>query len=111
MSSRLQRVAGLSWSAGVLVASDSTSMRSEGGKAPRPTGPRRILKPGEPVREIPGAPQAHSMTITAHLGGHPEIRRMVGCGGPQDEPTPERQGLRGGMRAGKRLQLGPFLVR
>jgi hypothetical protein len=51
------------------------------------------------------------MTITAHLGGHPEIRRMVGRGGPQDEATPERQGLRGGMRAGKRLQLGPFLVR
>ena len=86
-------------------------MRSEGGKAPRATSPRRILKPGEPVREIPGAPQAHSMTITAHLGGHPEIRRMVGRGGPQDEATPERQGLRGGMRAGKRLQLGPFLVR
>lgn len=86
-------------------------MRSEGGKAPRPTGPRRILKPGEPVHEIPSAPQAYGMTITAHLGGDTEIRRMVGRGGPQDEATPECQGLGGGMRAGKRLQLGPFLVR
>jgi hypothetical protein len=51
------------------------------------------------------------MTITAHLGGDTEIRRMVGRGGPQDEATPECQGLGGGMRAGKRLQLGPFLVR
>jgi len=51
MSSRLHRVAGLWWSAGVLVASDRTSMRSEGGKAPRPPWPWRILKPGESVRE------------------------------------------------------------
>jgi hypothetical protein len=86
-------------------------MRSEGGKAPRATCPRRILKPSEPVREIPSAPQAHGMTITAHLGGDPEIRRMIGRGGPQDQATPEREGLGGGVRARKRLQLCPFLVR
>jgi hypothetical protein len=51
------------------------------------------------------------MTITVHLDGNAEIRRMIGCGGPQDEATPERQGLRGRMRAGKRLQLGPFFAR
>ena len=101
MSSTLQRVAGLWWSAGVLVASDSTSMRSEGGKAPWSTCPWRILEAGEPVREIPGAPQAYGMAITVHLGGQPEIRRVVGCRRPQDQPTPERQGLGGGMRAGE----------
>jgi len=50
------------------------------------------------------------MTITVHLGGHPEIWRLIGCRGPQDQATPEREGLGGGVRTGKRLQLGPFLV-
>ena len=86
-------------------------MRSEGGKAPRPTGPRRILKPGEPVREIPGAPQAHGMTIPAPRGGDPEMRRRIGRGGPQEQATPEREGLRGGVRASQRLPLCPCFVR
>ena len=86
-------------------------MRAEGGKAPRATCPRRILQPGEPVCEIPGAPQAHGMPITAPLGGNSESRRMVGCGGPQDQATPERQGLGGGMCTGERLQLCAFLAR
>lgn len=52
-------------------------MRSEGGKAPRPTWPWRILESSEPLGEIPGAPQAHGMAITAQLGGEPEIGRVV----------------------------------
>ena len=52
-------------------------MRSEGGKAPRPTWPWRILEACEPLGKIPGAPQAHGMAITAQLGGEPEIGRVV----------------------------------
>ena len=96
--------------AGCVVATDRTSTCSEGGKAPRPPCPRRILKPGEPLREIPSAPQAHRVAITVHLGGDPEIGWMIGCRHPQDHPTTERQGLGGGMRAGERLSLVLFLV-
>jgi hypothetical protein len=41
------------------------------------------------------------MVIAAHLGGDPEMRRLVGCRCPQDQPTTESQGLGGGMRAGE----------
>jgi len=47
MSSRLQRVARQGAVAGGVVATDRTSTWSEGGNAPRPPRPRRILKPGE----------------------------------------------------------------
>jgi type II secretory pathway component PulK len=38
-------------------------MRSEGGKAPRPPGPRRILQTSEPVRQIPGTPEAQYLKM------------------------------------------------
>jgi hypothetical protein len=69
------------------------------------------LKPSEPVREIPGAPHAHGMPITVHLACDSEIRRVIGRGYPQDQATSEREGLRGGVRTRKQLQLGPVLVR
>jgi hypothetical protein len=50
------------------------------------------------------------MAITVHLGGDAEMRRMVGRRGPQEQPTPESQGLGGRMRAGEQLHLAPFLV-
>ena len=50
-------------------------MRSEGGKAPWPAWPWRILEACEPLGEIPSAPQAHGMAITAHRGGESEIGR------------------------------------
>src|SRR5882672_814029 len=80
MSSRFQRVAGQWWSAGVLVASDRTSRRSEGGKAPRPTWPGRILQTGEPMLEIPRAPEADRLAVTVHVGCHPQIRWGVWSG-------------------------------
>jgi hypothetical protein len=82
-----------------------------GGKAPRLPCPRRILQPSEPMREIPGVLQAHGMAITVHLGGGPEIRRLVGGCSPQNQPTTGSQGLQGGMSVGERLQLYPFLIR
>jgi hypothetical protein len=84
---------------------------SAGGKAPWPTWPRRILKPDEPLRELPGAPQTHGMAITVHLGSQAAIRRLVGGGCPEDQATTACQRLRGRMRAGERLQLCPCLVR
>ena len=86
-------------------------MRSEGGKAPWPPWPWRILEACEPLGEIPGAPQAHGMAITAHLGGEPEIGRVVRGRRPYDQSTTERQGLRSGMGAGECFQLGPVLLR
>ena len=78
-------------------------MRSEGGKAPWPPWPWRILESCEPLGEIPGAPQAYGMAITVHLGGEPEIGRVVRGRRPYDQPTTERQGLGSGMRTGERL--------
>lgn len=86
-------------------------MRSEGGKAPRPTWPWRILESCKPLGKIPGAPQADGMAITAHLGGEPEIGRVIRGRRPQDQPTTERQGLGSGMCAGECFQLCPFLIR
>jgi hypothetical protein len=99
----LHRVAGQWVSVGFWVAIDKMSTRSAGGKAPRPTWARRILQPGESVGEIPSTPQAHGMAITVHLSGDPEIRRLIGRCGPQDQPTSECQGLGSGMRTGEQL--------
>src|SRR5215475_6249378 len=99
----LHRVAGQWVSAGFWVAIDTTSTRSAGGKAPRPSWARRIWQASESMGEIPGTPQTHGLTITVHLGGDPEIWRLIGRCGSQDQPTPERQGLGRGMRPGEPL--------
>src|SRR6266446_6084110 len=74
-SSRLQRVAGQWYVAGLRVAIDSTSRRDEGGKAPRPTRARRILQATEAVLHIATAPTANGMTVTVEFLGHLKIRR------------------------------------
>jgi len=81
-SSRLQRVAAQWYVAGLRVAIDITSRRSEGGKAPRPTGARRIVQATEAVVKITLAPTANSMAITVELHGHLEIRRALQRRGP-----------------------------
>jgi hypothetical protein len=55
-------------------------MRSEGGKAPRPPRPGRILQTSEPVRQIPGAPEADRLAVTVHVGRHAEIRWRIWSG-------------------------------
>jgi len=92
--------------AGFLVAIDSTSTRSEGGKAPRATWARRILQTLEAVRQIALTPTADGMPLTGHLGGHLHIRWLLWRGGLEDEPTAKGQGLGCGMGSHKRLQLG-----
>src|SRR6266571_4638515 len=81
-SSRLQRVAAQWYVAGLRVAIDITSRRSEGGKAPRPTGARRILQATEAVVKIAMAPTANSMAIPVSLRGYLESRRAVRRRGP-----------------------------
>ena len=68
--------------AGCAVATDRTSTWSEGGNAPRSPRPRRILKPREPLREIPGAPEPHGVAITGQFDGNAEIGRPVGGRSP-----------------------------
>ncbi len=55
-------------------------MRSEGGKAPRPPGLGRILHTGEPVLQIPGAPEADRLALTVQVGRHAEMRRCIWSG-------------------------------
>jgi hypothetical protein len=94
--------------AGFLVAIDSTSTRSAGGKALRATRARGILQAVEAVRQIALTPTANRMALTSHLGSHVQIRWSVGRGGPEDQPTAKGQGLGGGMGTHKRLQTGVF---
>ena len=55
-------------------------MRSEGGKAPRPPGPGRILQTGESVLQIPGTPEADRLAVTVQVNRHAEIRRCLWSG-------------------------------
>src|SRR6266568_993998 len=86
-------------------------MRSEGGKAPRPTWARRILQTGEPVRTIPGTPEADRLAVTGHVGRHPEIRRGGWSSCTYDKPTTKGQGLGGGLGTCEGLQTLAFIVR
>lgn len=52
-------------------------MRSEGGKAPRPPGPGRILQTGESVLQIPATPEADRLAVTVQVSRHAEIRRCL----------------------------------
>ena len=88
---------------GFLVASASTSTRSEGGNAPWATRARGILQAVEAVRQIALTPTADRMAFTGHLGRHLEIRRVLWRGGPEDQPTAKSSGLGCGMGAHKRL--------
>src|SRR4029453_17722167 len=76
-SSRLQRVAGQWYVAGLRVAIDITSRRCEGGKAPGPTQARRILQATEAVFEIATSPTTNGMAVTVQLLGHLQMRRAV----------------------------------
>ena len=86
-------------------------MRSEGGKAPRPSRPGRILQTGEPVLQIPGTPEANRLAVTVQVSRHAEIRRGLWSSDTDNQPTPKGQGLGGGMGTGKGRQALAFAVR
>src|SRR4029453_17335423 len=108
-SSRLQRVAGQWYVAGLRVAIDITSRRCEGGKAPGPTQARRILQATEAVDKIATAPTAHGMAVTVEIFGYLKIGRAVCSRSPQDQLTTKGQGLGCGMGTHDRLQPGRFI--
>src|SRR5205823_2709207 len=96
--------------AGVRVAIAITARRAAGGKAPWPTGARRILQAMEALRQIATAPTANGMAVTVQCLGHLQIRRVVRCRSPEDHPATKDQGLWGGMGTHDRLQVGLFIA-
>ena len=95
-SSSAQRVAVWSCSVLALLAREMTSIRREGGKAPRSTRPRSVLKAGQSVLEIAVSPESSGVTIAGELGGDLEVGRLVVGGGPEDQPAAKDEGLRCG---------------
>jgi hypothetical protein len=51
----------------------------------------------EALFQLATSPTANGMAVTRELLGHLKIRRVVRCGGPQDQLTTKGQGLWGGM--------------
>jgi hypothetical protein len=109
-SSRRQRVAGQWYVAGLRVAIDMTSRRSEGGKAPGPTRARCILKATQAVLQIATAPTANGMAVTVEILGHRKIRRAVRRRRPQDQLTAKGQGVWCGMGTHDRFSTALFIV-
>jgi hypothetical protein len=81
-----------------------TSSCSSGGKAPRPTGPRSILKASKAVLKIACVPKSDGIARTAEFVGNLEIGRLILASQAQDQPTTEDHGLRSGMRPDESLQ-------
>src|SRR5204863_517576 len=67
--SRVQPLTGRAWSSVLLVATATTAMRSEGGKAPGPAGARGVVQAFEPLGDEAFAPLADGMTVAAQFGG------------------------------------------
>jgi hypothetical protein len=88
-----------------------TSSCAEGGKAPRPTRPRCILKATEAVRQIPTAPPAYRLAVTVQRLGYLQRRWAVWRRSPEEHLAPKGQGLGRRMGADKGLQTGLFVVR
>ena len=104
-SSRLQRVAGWSWSSVLLVARLTTCRRSSGGKAPGSAGAWGILEAGEAVGDEAFAPLADRMPVAIQLLGQLLVGGVVGGGSVEDKPTAERQRLGCGSGTDQGLQL------
>ena len=81
-----------------------TSSCSAGGKAPRSTGTRSILKASVTVLEIARSPKNDRVATATKLVGNLQIGRLILGGQPQDQLTAEDQGLRRGVGSDERLQ-------
>src|SRR6185437_5783226 len=106
-SSSAQRVTVCWCSVVVPLAKEITSSRCEGGKAPRPTRPRSILKPGQPPLEIAVSPDPGGVAIAGELGGDLEVGGLVVVSDPQDQTTAKDQGLRRGTGPHQGLEPSP----
>jgi hypothetical protein len=94
MSLRVQRVAVPPCSDGWLVASETTSICVEGGKAGRSPRAWCVLQTGQPLFEEAVSPHGDRVSRAVELGRDLQIRRPVRLRGPQDNPCPEGQRLR-----------------
>src|ERR1700733_6946975 len=103
-SARLHWLATQSCSLVLLVASVTTSSCSSGGKAPRPTRTRSILKAGESVLQIARSPKNHGVATTVELVGDLQIGGLIRAGQSQDQSATENQSLRRGVGSGQNLQ-------
>src|SRR5271168_455804 len=109
-SSSAQRVAICPCSVVELLAREMTSSRREGGKAPRPTRPRSILKARQSVLEITFPPESGGVSITAELGGDFEVGGVVLGGDPEDQATTKDEGLRCGTSTDQGFEPSPLGV-
>src|SRR4051812_8859113 len=97
-SPRLQRVAGWSCSAVLLVAKLTTATSSSGGKAPGSAGAWGILQSGEAGGHEAFTPLADGVPVARQFRGDLLVVGLVGGGGAKDKPAAKDQGLR--CRAG-----------
>src|SRR5262245_12569869 len=104
-SSRLQRVAGWSWSSVLLLATVTTCRRSSGGKAPGPTGAWGVLQAREARGDEAFTPLTDRMPVAIQLLGDLLVGRVIVGDGVPDEATPEGQGLGRGTGADQGLEL------
>jgi hypothetical protein len=66
------------------------------------------LEAGQTVGNITFTPLTHGMAVAVEGIGHLLVGRLLGLGGTQDDPTPQRHRLRRGAspnQSGQRLAL------
>jgi hypothetical protein len=90
-----------------LLAREMTSSRREGGKAPRPTRTRSILKASQSVLEIAVSPESGGVAIAGELGGDLEVGGVVLVSGPEDQSAAKDQGLRCGTSPHQGFEPSP----
>src|ERR1700722_13134992 len=104
-SSRLQRLAGWSWSSVLLVARLTTASSSSGGKAPGSSGAWGILQAAEAGGHEAFAPLADGVAVAVQFARNVLVVRPVVIGRAQDEATAKDQGLRRGACPDQGLEL------
>src|SRR5271157_1167518 len=81
-----------------------------GGKLPRSTRPRLILKTGQSVLQVAVSPHRDGVSIAPKLSGDLKVARMVLRSGPENQPGSQDQGLRRGTGPDQSLELGTLWI-
>src|SRR5947209_18802971 len=79
--SSVQPLAGRSWSSVLLVATATTAMRSEGGKARGPAGARGVLQALQALGHEAFPPLADGVAVTAQFGSNALVGQAIAPGG------------------------------
>src|SRR5262249_45543573 len=91
-SSRLQRVAGRSWSSVWLLARATTDRGVSGGNARRSATTGQVLQAVQAQNGEAFAPLADGVAVAVEFGGDDLVGGLV-RGGAEDEPAAEGEGL------------------